>query len=807
MARAAYGLNEYATSTIRSMNGTIYTMTLWWNGTGASNTWTLGPSGAEISYESEKVDDKNSPILTSKCTIPVMVENDTQQNFIDGIRTSKQEKDVWVTIRVGASGSYLWMGYVIMDLETREDVSYPYETTLTAIDGLATLKEVPFIRETNSSSGATPTFPYERADTFDNAGFQTIIGSTSSWIKILLDYVGQILDTDDTGGALENYTIQTSFNWWNEDMGVSPSATEDPLANMKISMRPFYSKDENGYYDVPNVYQVLEDLCNNFNMRLVYWQHRFHFIQIDEYNTDEQASAPYSPPINIPTREYFYTGGIRADRNYVGDVNYSLYKMVFENATSVGTGLQKLAGSTYQGLPAIKTVKGNYAEQAGANMFTGFPLFVTHNLVSGLPTAWDTSGNVTEYLNLPQSGAAGSGVYESMLITDAKDLSGFICRIYGDFQNTTTDALKMEVLWAMRAKPSSSAWGDGDNKTLIRKQYSNYAELEWQSYEFPLANNQQYIYDQIWIPATSGGAATTRVEIFNSSTSQTTNTVPYGGNNAGVVPTHADFVGEWEFQFFTFTEYDSNATYPMRASTETANYSHGRVVQLGLGTGQLNYDGSTTAEEKVPTSYQLNYWNANDPNYPGQEFSIFKPVTTGEINFGTEDEQIEVTQDSSDTFVYNIGKTIWGDGSGSNTSTTIQVLDGSGDWVFVDEAGKWAKGVYTWGGSSFSYASPTYDQTILKLLTTYILYNQSKSILTFNTTSALSETDKYYSGTTKEKFMNPIAKLNDVDGKEYMMMRSTWSLTTDEWNGDFVQVTRSTPTITTGTRDLRGETT
>ena len=55
--------------------------------------------------------------------------------------------------------------------------------------------------------------------------------------------------------------------------------------------------------------------------------------------------------------------------------------------------------------------------------------------------------------------------------------------------------------------------------------------------------------------------------------------------------------------------------------------------------------------------------------------------------------------------------------------------------------------------------------------------------------------------------MNPIAKLNDVNGNKYMMMRSTWSLTTDEWNGDFVQVTRSTPTITTGTRDLRGETT
>ena len=104
MARAAYGLNEYASSIIRSSNGTIYTATLWWNGTGASETWTLGPSGAEISYESETVDDKNSPILTSSLNFPVMVEDLTMQNFINGIRTSKQEKDVWITIRVGASG-------------------------------------------------------------------------------------------------------------------------------------------------------------------------------------------------------------------------------------------------------------------------------------------------------------------------------------------------------------------------------------------------------------------------------------------------------------------------------------------------------------------------------------------------------------------------------------------------------------------------------------------------------------------------------------------------------------------------------
>ena len=305
MARTPYGLLEYATSTIESSNGTTYTATLWWNGpSGLVKSWTLGPSGAEINYESETVDDKNSPILTSSLSFPVMVENGDQQNFINGIRTGYQEKDVWITIRIGTSGSYLWSGYVIMDMETREDVSYPYETVLTAIDGIASLKEIPFLRETSTEpSPATPTYPYVREDTWDNAGFQQIIGTTSSWLKVLLDNVGQLLATDDTGGALENYTIHTSFNWWNEER--TPAEGTDPLAQMKLSMRPFYSQDENGYMNVPNCYDVLKDICINFGMRLIYWENQFNFIQVNEYNTAEQASAPYTPPINIPTKELY----------------------------------------------------------------------------------------------------------------------------------------------------------------------------------------------------------------------------------------------------------------------------------------------------------------------------------------------------------------------------------------------------------------------------------------------------------------------------------------------------------------------
>ena len=800
MARASYDLNEYATSTIKSMNGTTYTATIWWKGTGAGFEWTLGPSGAQIVYETETVDDKNSPIISSSLKFPVMVEDLTMQNFLNNLRNATQEKESWITIRVGTSGAYIWSGYIILDMENREDVSYPYETVLTAVDGIATLKDVPFIRETNSDTGATPTFPYNRADTYDNAGWQTIIGGTSSWLKILLDNVGQLLESDDasypTSSELENYTIQTSFNWWNEDM-VTPASTTDPLANMKISMRPFYSQDQEGTMDVPNCYDVLKDICINFGMRLIYWQNQFHFIQINEYNTDEQGSAPYSPPINIPTREYFYTGGLRANRNYLGNTNYSLYKQVFENATSPGTGLQKLAGSRYLALPAIKKTKGIYIEGAGSNLFTGFPLFVNNNTGSITPTAWPTSGGYVEYKQKSNFG----GVEQLMQCTDAKDLAGFVCKIYGDFYNTSGSDIEMEMLWTIRAKPSDSAWGDADNMTMYKYQAATYAEFRWMSMsgEYPLANNQQYMRDYIWIPGNTGPSGRVTLEMFNSTTTSTTNTT----NN--LIPTDSSFAGSWDFQFYTFTGFEPGITNEMNAQGETALYSHGRITDV-LNPSQSTAGGTTPIEEKkVPTYYAFDYEDTEVANYSPPFLSQFVPIASGTTEFGINTQSVQVEQDSSDTFVYKIPDVRFGDGTGANTFTTIQVYNGAA-WVFVNENGKWAQGSYSWSGSAFVYATPTYDLKIIDILSKNILYNQSKSILTLDTNSALSETDKFFSGTTKLKFMNPIAKLIDTDNKEYMMMRGTFDLSRDQWSLSTTEVSYNIPTtVTTGTKTTRSQ--
>ena len=586
MARASYSLQKYAYSPIESSNGTTYTMDLWDSDSGGTNEWTLGPSGVEISYETEDADDKNSPILTSVCTIPVMVENLTQETYITGIRTSRQEREVWITIRRGTTGDFIWSGYMLIDLEVREDVSYPYETTLKAIDGIASLKEMPFIRETNSATSAVPSFPYVREDTWDNAGFQKIIGDSSSWIVRLLDNVGQLLATDDQtgGGLLENYTIQTAFNWWNEDMDVSPSVTEDPLAEMKLSMRPFYKEREDGYMDVPNCYDVLKDICINFGMRLIYWNNTFHFIQINEYNTDESGVAPYSTPINIPTREYYYTGSTKADRDYLGTVNFSLYKMVFENATNASAGLQKLSGANTQALPAIKKTTGTYLENAGNNLFKGFPLFVTHNVGSITPTAWPTDGAYHTFL---QHALNATGGWKYMSITNAKDLEGFVCKIYCDFTNTATTSIRMETLWTIRAKPSNSHWADLAAMTLYKYHSATTSELRWTSLvgQYPLASNAQFIRNRIWIPGNTGVNSPATLEIFNSSTDFFTTATD------NMIPTDSAFDGEWDFQIYTQTGFDDNApisstTGPMDAQGETALYSHGRITNVFNTAGQ-----------------------------------------------------------------------------------------------------------------------------------------------------------------------------------------------------------------------------
>jgi len=98
-----------------------------------------------------------------------------------------------------------------------------------------------------------------------------------------------------------------------------------------------------------------------------------------------------------------------------------------------------------------------------------------------------------------------------------------------------------------------------------------------------------------------------------------------------------------------------------------------------------------------------------------------------------------------------------------------------------------------------------YNKKILTLLCEQIMYNQSQPLLTLSTNTALSETNKEYPSSTRLKFMNPIARLEDLDGNKYIMKRGTFNISLDQWQADMIQMSYNIPTTSSGTRNIRTE--
>ena len=807
MARPDYDLNSVRDANLVSSNGTEYEINILWTGATDTTDMVLGPSGAEISYETPEDKTKNSYISTSKCTIPFLVQDAADKAFILLLATDYQERDVWITIRESSgSGTLLWAGYVLLDLKDEQDVSYPYEVTLTAIDGLAALKDKPFVRELNTETGLAPAFPYVRNDTYYNEGYRNIIGGTTSttrWLTELLFNTGMV-GTDDGDGAsyLSNYLIQTSVNVWNEGHP-APAEDKDPLAYSQLNMKNLYIPKDGNIVDVPSCYDVLEYICKSFGMRCCYFEHIFYFIEIDQYNTPESAYSLPQFPKNLPTTEYYYNGGYRLSQDYVGSSNFSIYDLTLENVTAPGEGLQKLSGGIYSGLPAIKTVTSTYLADVTLNTYAGFPRFPD---AYGMP--FDTSGSEVSYSvfngGYVTKSIAGAKTYAGVpddiiytTITDFKDADGMNFETYLSYKNTTTANLNIYTLFILIAKPSGQGAADYPFKVCARNTGSvDYTWSDWTAGNTsagPFSGTsalRRYARQNTAIPPSATIDQNVGISCYSTATD------PYCVSHNGMFPTDPVFSGSWDFSVLTFMCYDHNSIYEMRGFDGVvgtlnygASYNHGCVTGYSSGTA-TNYQGtplSTVGKYQKTTEYQYDYDNTLDNASSSPYLGTMQAVSTTEGVFPT---AVTVDVVNRNTYIFKANKYFFSDGA------TIKVSADDITYVNASTDGKWTKPTYVFNGTSFVYTVGAYDKQLVVLDNESIIYNQSIPLKQLNTTTALSENEKYYSGTTKLKYMNPIAKITDLDGKEYQFMRGTFNLLTDEWSVTMNQVLYEIPSET-----------
>ena len=709
----------------KSMADEDYTLEFWVDGfSGSSTEINLGGSGPEIKYETSG-QEKFTYILASSLDIPFIVEDAGTEAFITDLRDGTyEEKDVYVHLFNDRSTTRpLWSGFLLMDLAAKQDVSFPYEVKLTATDGLSLLKDRPFVRDTNTDTGAAVEFPYEKEDVYWN-NYTKI----TNWIEIILLKTGSALSAQ---GCI-NYTYKTSINWYNSEMP-STNQTDDPLFWTQCKMNSLYDRDENGIYTPKSTYEVLEALCKSWGMRCVYWHHTFHFVQIAEYEASE-TGTPTSQD-NINTREYYYNGGRRSDEACIGESDFGLYDLQFENVTNVNNaGLQKLAGTQYDFYAPIKKVKGNFLVFEDDNKFQGFP-------------ALDQTTNLGDLIYSKEIGN----------YIDADEMDGFYCQIPLIFTN-------IESLWHAAAGGTPSIPVPLDMQMCFSIRAREAGTTPWTK----MLNESGTTFS--WVSYT---APTSTNGVPNDMINHSVTNIPNGSSQRvvwdsamydnGIIPTDAAFTGEWEFEFFTYSE----------GLTTTNIKRHGRLKHTSTGT-VMGRAGSA-----ITTFDYSDVFDGNN-NFTG----IFAEITSGAI--GVNNIDYEHTSSTSDSYTIKIDDLYWGESSTIDAASSLRVWNGSA-FVKSNPTGTWGKGT-TSGTNGFN-----------ELLAVEIMKCQNIASQRMNVTSALSETDKLTS--TKLKMVNPVGRLKDVNSEKYVFLSGTYSTLKNEWSGVWFQFTYDSGLVVTTTNE------
>ena len=123
----------------------------------SSETWDVDSKGFDLTYQTE-TDDRFTGLIPSEVKFTCLVATSGNQSIINNIRVADAQR-FQLKISRGVNGTdfdLYWVGNILNDINATQDASYPRKCTLTAIDGLASLKNMPF----NENVGYTATTLY-----------------------------------------------------------------------------------------------------------------------------------------------------------------------------------------------------------------------------------------------------------------------------------------------------------------------------------------------------------------------------------------------------------------------------------------------------------------------------------------------------------------------------------------------------------------------------------------------------------------------------------------------------------------------
>lgn len=574
-------------------------------------------------------------------------------------------------------------------------------------------------------------------------------------------WLGQIINKltppGTTQGVSTDPKIRAAVNWYNEEHD-NAGTSFGPLYQTQIKMGMMDDVDSTGNKIVRNCYDVLKEICITFGMRCIYWKHIFYFVQLDGYNTAE--SGTLANPTNINTRDYsladppVQTGS----RDNLGTAYWTRYNQNIQNQTSPGIGIQKLAGTTYQNYPILKRVSADFISATDNNYYRGFP-----------ETTPGTTGNTVEVIQ--------------QFMHDPQSATKILLQVPLNFQQNTTgintvfNAYKAKFYCYIKASIPTGASGTGTDPQYLKYSGGVYS---WTT-TVPVWGEFIVLISNI---LTASDTGTQILTPFNS--------------NGGELPPLTGVTGTWQFEIIleSYTQNGSlkdpvkiQSAYPPFTTANGINYSTHGVKW----TNAFNPNAGiiTSWSYTAPNGNTIQSWTTPSGNpFLGQLYLLNTSLSVGSA--GTKVVSETNTADTSQLFV---GEMKWGDSPMDSDPSSIMVWDGSA-WVFTNPVGEWGVGTIT----------PSSPVSLTKLLLEEYLKGQSFHVYKMNTRITLGFQAQYVTdgSGTRPQYINPIGRINDVDGKSYVFLRGTFTTGIDTWDGEWFNIGRGTPTISTTTQAITG---
>lgn len=310
---------------------------------GSSTDVSVVHGGIKIAYTTDKRNDRHAAIFGSEASVllSVAVGDSTVETFLEDLRTAP-EGQFWLEITKTLVDLVVWRGVIVADNCYETDKGARFEANISAVDGLALLKERPYL------NGGTAIY----------TGFNKLTRHLTRCLE-------QLPHIAWWGGS--DPILETSVDWWGDSM--TSGGANDPLHLSNADHSTFYDYFTKGTVDndALSCYDVIWHIVQSFGCRIYQYRGVFVVEQIPYRSSSSYEFRRYDKSGN------FLTSSVRSGTNDIintaagAKISYVTYDYIPQLQKALVTYDAKLRRNFWGNIILAESVTYNFDQEISSN--------------------------------------------------------------------------------------------------------------------------------------------------------------------------------------------------------------------------------------------------------------------------------------------------------------------------------------------------------------------------------------------------------------------------------------------------------